>query len=77
MLYNLQVLTMISDQYTALVPHLTSKYSGRKVLAGCVMTTGDDLESAELITVAAGEIADTISVIPVSLSDFLLPTPGF
>jgi len=33
---------------------LPDQYKTRKVLAGCVITRGDDVESAELVAIAAG-----------------------
>ena len=48
---------MVVNKYTDAVEMVNTRFRGRKVVAGCVMIRGDDLNTAETIAVAAGEIS--------------------
>jgi len=48
------VAKLVQDKFAALTDNLTSQYARRKVLAGMVMTRGDDLINSRVLCVAAG-----------------------
>lgn len=45
---------MVLDKFSELTNNFTTQYAKRKVLAGVVMTTGDNLDSARVICVTTG-----------------------
>ncbi|XP_077993625.1 double-stranded RNA-specific editase 1-like [Glandiceps talaboti] len=49
-----RIQTLIYTKFSQITENFTSPYSKRRVLAGIVMTMGDDLDSAEVITLATG-----------------------
>ena len=48
------VAKLVQNKFSELTNGFTSPYARRKVLAGVVMTTGDDVESAQAICVSTG-----------------------
>ena len=49
-----QVAKLVQNKFSELTNGFTSPYARRKVLAGVVMTTGDDVESAQVVCVSTG-----------------------
>lgn len=52
----LKVQNIVRHKYADAVAALDTRFHGRKVLSGCVMVRGDNLQDAEVITVATGII---------------------
>ncbi|XP_067950012.1 A-to-I RNA editing regulator adr-1-like isoform X2 [Watersipora subatra] len=48
------VQNMIRDKFREVISSVDARFNSRKVLAGCVMVRGDDLKSAQVITLATG-----------------------